>query len=265
MPTTRPGARGANQFEQARLAARELLRVTGTERFDVLVVLGTGLAPAAPLLGAEGPGVDLSSLPWFPRHAGQPVAWTLPIGAVRALVVTGRVHLSEDPAAVVHPVRTAMAAGASTVVLVSSATPLDPALHVGQVMAVSDHLNLSGSSPLTGVAPEQEPYVDLTDAWSPRLRALAREVDPELADAVYAQVAGPELPTPAEARMLATLGAGVVGMSGVLEAVAARHLGAEVLGLAVATSHLVPESVDSSAAVAAEEVARLITGVLDRA
>lgn len=265
MPTTRPGARGANQFEQARLAARELLRVTGTDRVDALVVLGTGLGPAAPLLGAEGPGVDLSTLPWFPRDAGQPEAWMLPAGAARALVVTGRVHLSQDPAEVVHPVRTAMAAGATTVVLVSSATPLDAPLDDGEVLAVADHLNLSGSSPLTGVAPEQAPYVDLADAWSPRLRGLAREIDPELRETVYAQLAGPELPTPAEARMLATLGAGAFGMSGVLEAVAARHLGAEVLGLAVTTSRLVPEVVHAAATVAAEQVARLVGGVLDRA
>lgn len=265
MPTTRPGAHGANPFEQARLAARELLRVTGAERFDALVVLGTGLALAAPLLGADGPGIDLSTLPWFPRDAGRPEAWALPIGAARALVVTGHVHLSQDPAGVVHPVRTAMAGGASTVVLVSSAMPLDPALGEGRVVAVSDHLNLSGASPLSGMAPGQAPYVDLTDAWSPRLRALAREVDPQLAEVVYAQVAGPELPTPAEARMLAALGAGVVGMTGVLEAVAARHLSAEVLGLAMTTGRLAPEAVDTAATVAAEQVARLVTGVLDRA
>jgi purine-nucleoside phosphorylase len=264
MPTTRPGARGANPFEQARLAARELLRITGADRFDVLVVLGTGLAPAGPLLGAEGPGVDLSNLPWFARYAGRPEAWILEVGGARTLVVTGRVHVTQDPAEVVHPVRTAVAAGATTVVLVNSAAPLEPALDEGQVVAVADHLNLSGSSPLTGVAPEQAPGLDLTHAWSPRLRDLARQVDAELVEAVYAQVAGPELPTPAEARMLATMGAGMVGMSGVLEAVAARHLDAEVLGLAVIAARLVPDAVDAAASLAAKQVARLVTGVLDR-
>ena len=264
MPTTRPGAHGANPFEQARLAARELLRVTGLDGIDVVVLLGTGLAPAAPLFGAEGPGTDLSSLPWFARLAGRPIAWSLEVGGARVLAVTGRVHTTVDPVEVVHPVRTALAAGATTVVVVASATAVDRSLPDGAVLAIADHLSLTGRSPLTGVTPEGNPYVDMTDAWSPRLRARATSVEPGLREAIYAQVAGPQLPTPAERRMLAGMGADLVGMSGVPEVIAARHLGAEVLGLAVVTERLVPDEVSTTADVAAETVARIVTGVIER-
>ncbi|MGH9089538.1 MAG: purine-nucleoside phosphorylase [Acidimicrobiales bacterium] len=264
MPTTRPGAHGANPFEQARLAARELARVAGVDHFDAVVLLGNGLSAAAPLLGADGPGIDLSNLPWFARMAGRPVAWSLRLGDDQVLVVTGPAPASDDPVEVVHPVRTAMAAGAGTVVVVTGATAVDPSLPHGAVLAIADHLTLASRSPLGGVAPEGSPFVDMTDAWSPRLRALAHDVEPDLGEVVYAQVEGPQLPTPAERRMLAGLGADLVGMWGVLEVIAARHLGGEVLGLAVVTDRLVPDAVAATAPAAAGTVARIVTGVLDR-
>lgn len=263
MPTTRPGAHGANPFEQARLASRELLRMAGADHIDVAVLLGAGLSAAA-LLGGDGAGVDLSNLPWFARLAGRPVAWPLQIAAAHVLAVTGRATGPGDPVEVVHLVRTAMAAGAGTVVVVVAAIPLDRSLPEGTVLAIADHLDLTGRSPLAGVAPEESPHVDMTDAWSPRLRALAEGAEPGLAEAVYAQVAGPQLPTPAERRMLASMGADLVGMSGVLELVAARHLGGEVLGLAVATERLVLDEASTAATAAAETVARIVAGVIER-
>lgn len=264
MPTTRPGAHGANPFEQARLAARELMRVAGVDRFDAVVLLGTGLSATAPLLGAEGPGIELSNLPWFARMAGRPVAWSLQLADLQVLIVTGPAPVSDDPVEAVHPLRTAMAAGAGTVVVVTGATAIDPSLPHGAVLAIADHLTLASRSPLGGVTTEGNPFVDMTDAWSPRLRGIAREVEPGLGEAVYAQMQGPQLPTPAERRMLAGMGAGLVGMTGVLEVIAARHLGGEVLGLAVVAGRLVPDEVAATAPAAAGTVGRIVTGVLDR-
>jgi purine-nucleoside phosphorylase len=280
MPTTSAGARGADPFEQARLAARELGRQTGSDRHDVLVVLGTGLAPAAGLLGADGAPIDLSGLPWFPRYTAighRPEAWSIAIGSQRVLLVAGRLHLYEGltPTEVVHPVRTAIAAGCTTAILTCSAGGINPALAVGDVVGVRDHLNLTGASPLTGVPAEHptgSPYVDLTDAWSDTLRESAQSADPALADGVYAQVAGPHLETPAEVRMLAAMGADMVGMSLALEAIACRHLGTDVLGLAVVANPAAGTSpgtlsvadITAAADGAAARLAKVVTGVVSR-
>ena len=278
MPTTSPGAAGANPFDQARIAARELVRLTGAEHHDALVVLGTGLTPAAELLGADGPPVDLTALPWFARFTGpghRPEAWSVDLGGTRTLVVAGRLHYYEgrSPAEVVHTVRTAIAAGARTVVLTCSAGGVDATLAPGELVAVRDHVNMTGTSPLFGLpaTPHQtSPFVDLTHAWSPALRQAARSVRPDLREAVYAQMPGPHLETPAEIRMLAALGVDVVGMSMVPELIAARHLGAQVLGLAVVANAAAgngPGALDVAAigaqtAAAAPEVAHVIAGVL---
>jgi purine-nucleoside phosphorylase len=289
VPTTTPGARGTDPFEQARLAARELARHAGTEHHPVLVVLGTGLSQVAPLLGAADRPIDLSALPWSSRFTAlghRPEAWSLEVAGSRLLVVSGRLHLYEGrtPAEVVHVVRTALATGCRTVVLTCSAGGINPAYRTGQVVAVADHLNLTGSSPLTGIPAGHaagSPYADLTDAWSSELRDLARQVEPTLAEGVYAQLPGPQLETPAEVRMLAGLGADLVGMSMVPEAIAARHLGAAVLGLAVVTNvtggaHVTADmraeggqrdpvtAIVETAQGAAGDVARLIEGVVAR-
>jgi len=280
MPTTTVGAHGADPFEQARVAARELLRNAKEDAVDALVVLGTGLAPTAGLLGAEGAPIDQSNLPWFSRYTAighSPGVWPVRIAGWRVLVAAGRLHLYEGrtPAEVVHPVRTAIAAGCRTVILTCSAGGINPALSPGAVVAVSDHLNLTASSPLGGIPadhPSGTPYVDLADLWSPRLRHLAREVDPTLPEGVYAQMMGPHLETPAEIRMLGRMGADLVGMSMVPEAIAARHLGVEVLGLAVVANPAAgtdggpidPDAVVAAGGAASAAVARLIGGVIDR-
>jgi len=149
------------------------------------------------------------------------------------VVLLGRTHAYEDRglAAVVHGVRTAAATGCTVVVLTNAAGGLRSDYAVGQPVLIADHLNLTASSPLVG--PQ---FVDLTDAYSPRLRALARQVDPGLAEGVYAQLPGPHYETPAEIAMLRTLGADLVGMSTVLETIAARAEGCEVLGLSLVTN-----------------------------
>jgi len=228
----------ADATDNATRTARELARRTGVERHDVLVILGTGLAPAAEQLGAAGPSIPLATLPFFPRYTAtghHAQGWSVPIGDKMVLVFAGRCHAYEgiDLSEVVHPLRTGIAAGCSTVILTAAVGGIREDLVTGSVMAVTDHLNLTGRSPLSG--PE---FVDMVGAYAPGLRAqaLATPGVPALATGVYAQVLGPQFETPAEIRMMRTLGADVVGMSMAFETIAARHAGAEVLGLAVVTN-----------------------------
>ena len=137
-----------------------------------------------------------------------------------------------------HGVRTAIAAGARTIVLTNAAGAINASYAVGQPVLISDHINLTGRSPLAGPLPQYVPsrFTDLTDTYSHRLRELARQLDPTLAEGVYAAVPGPHYETPAEIRMLRAAGADMVGMSTALEAIAARHLGLEVLGISLVTN-----------------------------
>jgi purine-nucleoside phosphorylase len=148
-------------------------------------------------------------------------------------VLLGRTHLYEGRgvAAVAHPVLTAAAAGCTRLVLTNGCGGLDPAWAPGTVVLISDHLNLTAQSPLVGAQ-----FVDLTEVYSARLRGVAHEIDPSLPEGVYAQLPGPHYETPAEIRMLRTLGADLVGMSTVLEAIAARAAGLEVMGLSLVTN-----------------------------
>jgi purine-nucleoside phosphorylase len=150
-----------------------------------------------------------------------------------ALVFLGRTHLYEGRGVtpVVHGVRTAAAAGCRTIVLTNAAGGLRADMAVGQPVLVSDHLNLTGRSPIVGAS-----FVDLTDLYSARLRALAAQADPSLTEGVYAALPGPHYETPAEIRMLRTLGADLVGMSTALEAIAARAAGCEVLAISLVTN-----------------------------
>jgi purine-nucleoside phosphorylase len=136
-------------------------------------------------------------------------------------------------------VRTAVEAGCSSVILTNAAGGIAAGLRPGQAVLISDHLNLTGASPLTGPAPPDgypSRFTDLTDLYSARLRAAALTAAPDLTESVYAGLRGPHYETPAEVRMLSSLGAGLVGMSTVLEAIAARHLGADVLGVSLVTN-----------------------------
>ena len=229
-------------LDRATHSARELARRIGVDHHDVLVVLGTGLSGAAELLSDGGDPFPLDTLPFFPQFGGaghRALGWSVPIGDRRVLVMGGRCHLYEGlgPAAAVHPVRTGIAAGCSTVILAAAAGSVREDLATGSIVVVEDHLNLTGQSPLTGPA-----FVDLVDAYAPALRAIALATPGPAASsvaphpAVYAQVHGPQFETPAEVRMLRSAGADVVGMSMAIETIAARHGGAEVLGLAVVTN-----------------------------
>lgn len=220
----------------ARVAAAALADRTGTPVHDVAVVLGSGWRPVADLLAAPGGEIPMAELPGFAEptvtgHEG--TVRSLELGGQRVLVLLGRTHGYEGRGVpqVVHGVRTACAAGVRTVVLTNAAGGIGAKLQVGQPVLISDHLNLTGVSPLVGPR-----FLDLVDAYSPRLRGLAREIDPSLVEGVYAGLSGPQFETPAEIRMLRTLGADLVGMSTVLETIAARAEGAEVLGLSLVTN-----------------------------
>src|SRR5690606_13216788 len=210
-------------FDLAQRAAADLARATGGERHDVAVVLGSGWRPAADRMGEVVRELATTDLPGFPEatvpgHAAAVRSIEAP-GGRRVLAFLGRVHGYEGhgPETVVHPVRTAHAAGCSVVVLTNAA----------------GRSPVAGPMPATGLPPR---FVDLTDAYSGRLRDLAREVEPSLTEGVYAGLPGPHYETPAEIRMLRTLGADLVGMSTVWETIAARHLGLEVLGLSLVTN-----------------------------
>jgi purine-nucleoside phosphorylase len=220
----------------AQHAATVIAERTGVDRHDVAVILGSGWAPAAQTFGTATAEVAMSELPGFASpatggHGGRVLS--VPVGSLRVLVLVGRIHAYEghDLRHVVHPVRTAGAAGAEIVVLTNAAGGLSPEYRVGQPVLISDHLNLTARSPLVGAQ-----FVDLVDAYSSRLRALARDIDPSLAEGVYAGVPGPHYETPAEIRMLRTLGADLVGMSTVHETIAARAAGIEVLGVSLVTN-----------------------------
>ena len=232
-------------FDSAAEAAAAFAKATGVERHDVGVVLGSGWHPAADRMGEVVAEVPSSDLPGFPPstvagHAGGVRSIRTP-GGRRVLAFLGRVHGYEGnaPTAVVHAVRTAHAAGCHVVVLTNAAGAIREGLAVGQPVLVADHLNLTGQSPLAGALPPEglpARFVDLTDAYAVRLRALAREVDPDLVEGVYAGLPGPHYEKPAEIRMLRTLGADLVGMSTVHETIAARAAGAEVLAVSLVTN-----------------------------
>jgi purine-nucleoside phosphorylase len=228
-PTTDP-------FEVARHAAAFLAERTGVERHDLLLVLGSGWGGAAELVGETVAEIDSHEIPGFsaPAVAGHSASTrSIRLADGRhALVLGSRTHLYEGRGVrrVVHGVRTAAAAGCSTVILTNGCGGLRP-WAPGTPVLISDHINLTGTSPLEGAT-----FVDLTDLYSSRLRTLAREVDATLDEGVYVQFRGPHYETPAEVRMAGIMGGDLVGMSTTLEAIAARHAGLEVLGLSLVTN-----------------------------
>src|SRR5262245_33073957 len=212
-------------YAEAERAAVVIAESTGVARHDVAIVLGSGWGDAAAALGDvvwDGP---LADVPGVPRptvggHAGRLLS--LAVKDLAVLVLAGRSHLYEgyDAHTVVHGVRTAVLAGCGVVVLTNAAGSLDPSIAVGSPVVIRDQLNLTGTTPMVGPHPPEgypSRFCDLTDAYDPALRTLARDVDPDLHEGVYAGLLGGAFETPAEIRMLGTIGADLVGMSTVLE------------------------------------------------
>jgi len=272
-----PGDPAANPYAAAEASAGRLADLTGHAAHDAAVVLGSGWAEAADALGSgtEVPVGDLGGFPppTVPGHAG--VVRSIRIEKLRVLVFLGRTHLYEGHpvATVVHGVRTAVAAGCRVIVLTNASGGIREGYQVGQPVLISDHLNLTARSPLAGPPPPDgypSRFTDLTDLYARRLRALARAADPGLAEGVYAALPGPHYETPAEIRMLRSLGADLVGMSTALEAIAARHLRAEVLAISLVTNlaaGLAPAGLDHAEVTAAGKAAAgrmgaLLAGIL---
>ncbi|SDG67413.1 purine-nucleoside phosphorylase [Sinosporangium album] len=225
-------------YALAKDAAAALTAAVGVDSFDVALVMGSGWVPAAEPIGRTVAQVEMSSLPGFapPAVAGHSgmIRVVETAAGKHALLFLGRTHLYEGRGVepVVHGVRTALAAGVGTFVLTNAAGGLRPETQkVGDPVLISDHINMTGANPLTGTT-----FIDLTDVYTPRLRALARELDPSLSEGVYVAFRGPTYETPAEIRMLRTLGGDLIGMSTVLEAIAAREGGAEILGVSLVTN-----------------------------
>ncbi|MCC9178987.1 purine-nucleoside phosphorylase [Arthrobacter sp. zg-Y750] len=224
-------------FELAQQAADYIAEHTGVPSHDIALVLGSGWGEAAELIGETTATLSASDIPGFSAPAVQGHVGTIrsvltPDGK-RALVLGARTHYYEGKGvrAVVHGVRTAAAAGAKVMVLTNGCGGLNPAWKPGTPVLISDHINLTATSPLEGAT-----FVDLTNLYSPRLREVARSVDPTLDEGVYAQFTGPHYETPAEVRYAKTIGADLVGMSTALEAIAARHAGMEVFGISLVTN-----------------------------
>jgi purine-nucleoside phosphorylase len=222
--------------EVARAAADRLRELTGVEQYDVVLVLGSGWLPAVDALGETVAELTTADLPGFAPpavlgHAGK--LRSVKAGDRSLLVFLGRTHLYEGHGVrpVVHGIRTAAAAGCRAVVLTNGCGGLKESWSPGTPVLISDHLNLTATSPIEGAN-----FVDLTDLYSPRLRELCREVDPTLDEGVYVQFRGPHYETPAEVRRAGVLGGHLVGMSTTLEAIAAREAGMEVLGISLVTN-----------------------------
>jgi purine-nucleoside phosphorylase len=227
----------ADPQEIARQAARQIAELTGVERHDIALTLGSGWGRAADLIGETTATVPATEVVGFSKpalegHVGSLRSVLLPSGR-RALVIGARTHYYEGHGVrrVVHSVRTAAATGATTMILTNGAGGIKRHWTPGTPVLISDHINLTADSPLEGAT-----FVDLTDLYSARLRAIARGVDPELDEGVYCQFRGPHYETPAEVRMAEAIGGHIVGMSTALEAIAAREAGMEVLGMSLITN-----------------------------
>ncbi|MGZ4465412.1 MAG: purine-nucleoside phosphorylase [Nocardioides sp.] len=218
-------------------SAAKLRELTGVAKHDVALVMGSGWLPAVDALGEATAELSTTDLPGFAApavagHAGR--IRSVRSGDKNLLVFLGRTHFYEGLGvrSVVHGVRTAAAAGCEVAVLTNGCGGLKETWTPGTPVLISDHINLTATSPIEGAN-----FVDLTDLYSPRLRALCREVDGSLDEGVYVQFPGPHYETPAEIGMVRAIGGHLVGMSTVLEAIAAREAGLEVLGISLVTNH----------------------------
>ncbi|PCE15935.1 purine-nucleoside phosphorylase [Microbacterium sp. SZ1] len=227
----------ANPFEVAAAAAADIARLTGVEKHDIALTLGSGWGKAADIIGetvATIPATEVTgfSKPALEGHVGTLRSIRTPDGK-NVLVIGARTHYYEGHGVrrVVHSVRTAAATGARIMVLTNGAGGVRETWKPGQPVLISDHINLTADSPLEGAT-----FIDLTDLYSSRLRDIARSVDPSLDEGVYTQFRGPHYETPAEVQMAKHIGGHIVGMSTALEAIAAREAGMEILGFSLITN-----------------------------
>ena len=225
-------------FELASQAAEAIKAHSKVDKYDIALVLGSGWGQAADLIGETIDELPAAEVPGFsaPAVAGHKANMrTIRVKGTDkvALVLGSRTHFYEGKGvrAVAHGMRTAAALGCKQVVLTNGCGGLNVEWKPGQVVLISDQINLTSATPLEGAN-----FVDVTDLYSPRLRTLARSVEPSLPEGVYVQFRGPQYETPAEVNMARVIGGDLVGMSTTLEAIAAREVGLEILGLSLMTN-----------------------------
>jgi purine-nucleoside phosphorylase len=260
----------------ANLAATQIIERTGIGKYDIGLVMGSGWVGALDALGVAEHEFDAHEIvgffpPTVEGHSGKIRAYTLAgsSGPIRALVFLGRTHLYEGKGVepVVHGVRTAVNAGCKVIIITNACGGINVAYRVGQPVLIRDHISLTATSPLIGAH-----FVDLTDLYSKRLRAIVKESDSSLDEGVYVHWRGPTYETPAEIHMMRTMGADLVGMSTVPEAIAAHALGAEVLAISLVTNaaagvtgeKLNHEEVIAAGKAAAERMGALLKGVIPK-
>ena len=221
-------------------AAQEIASRTGVASHDVALVMGSGWVSACDALGAPAYECDAHELTGFQApvvegHSGKIRSYEIngEHGTVRALVFLGRTHLYEGKGMepVVHGVRTAVKAGCKVIVLTNASGGINAAYKVGEPVLIRDHISLTAQSPLSGAT-----FVDLTDLYSKRIREIVKREDSSLQEGVYVHFRGPTYETPAEILMMRAIGADLVGMSTVPEAIAAHAMGAEVLGISLVSN-----------------------------
>jgi purine-nucleoside phosphorylase len=259
--------------------AADLLRERAGGTLDAAIVLGSGFGgvlrdriDATPISYKKIAGMPE---PTVPGHAGEALVGEL--HGRRIVAFGGRFHLYEGyaPLEVVYPIAVAAHAGARTIVLTNAAGGVNAGYHAGDLMLIVDQLNLTGHSPLAGKQPipgVKDRFVDMVDAYDPQLRELARHISAQYAfvmhDGIYAGLSGPAYESAAEARLLRTMGADAVGMSTVLETIAARALGLSVAGFSLITNmHMTGAATSHAEVVAAAQrgaanVALLIEGIV---
>jgi len=260
----------------AQVAADEIAKRTGIASHDIALVMGSGWVSAVDALGTPAYECDADEITGFlppavEGHSGKVRSYEIHGGAkkIRALVFLGRTHLYEGKGIepVVHSVRTAVKAGCKIVILTNACGGINKEYRVGQPVLIRDHISLTATSPLIGAH-----FVDLTDLYSKRIRAIVKSEDASLQEGVYVHWRGPTYETPAEILMMRAMGADLVGMSTVPEAIAAHALGAEVLGISLVTNaaagvtgeKLNHEEVIAAGKAAADSMGALLKGVIPK-
>jgi purine-nucleoside phosphorylase len=230
----------SDPLQAAVQAAAEIAERTGFATHDIALVMGSGWVTAVDALGKSKYECNAEELTGFlppavEGHSGKVRSYEIEDGGkkVRALVFLGRTHLYEGKGMepVVHGVRTAVKAGCKVILLTNACGGINTNYKVGQPVLIRDHISLTAATPLVGAT-----FVDLTDLYSKRLRAIVKSADSSLEEGVYVHWRGPTYETPAEILMMRGMGADLVGMSTVPEAIAAHALGAEVLAISLVTN-----------------------------
>jgi len=267
-------------YEQLQEAAAAIARLTGRERHDAAIVLGSGLSGYASSL-PDAVEIPYADIPHFPEprvvgHGGS--LFSVPVGHGAVLLFAGRVHTYEgwDLSEVVFGVRTAALTGASTVVLTNAAGGLGEGLAPGDLVAIRDHLNYTARNPLVGLNDDRlgPRFPDMSEVYSERARALLRRAFDAAGvayhEGVYAWFLGPSYETPAEIEMVRRAGGDLVGMSTVPEAIALNHMGVDVAGISLVTNFaagitdtpLSHEEVTETAAEARERFSAVLDALL---